>query len=96
MRLLCKYFFLTFLLILFSAAFLVLDGYMKNRYDQTHPNEARLSREALEAQAKANWLVFGHVPDFDSKEFHFWTGVSWSHLTFLAMMELILISKCVY
>jgi len=36
------------------------------------------------------------VPDFKKESFDVFTTVSWTHLTHLALIELILIGKCVY
>ena len=94
--LLVKYFLFTLLLIVVTSGFLVLDGYLKMRYAQENPEIAAKAKENLEAQADDNVLSFNFVPDFMSEKFDPFTTVSWTHLTHLAMIEVILIGKCVY
>ena len=90
-----KYFFFTLLLILATAAILVLDGYLKTKHAIEHQEEAEALQEIIEEQASHNALFFGFVPDYTSGHFDPIFCVSWTHLTHLAMMELIMISHCV-
>ena len=94
--LLVKYFLFTLLLIVVTTGFLMLDGYLKMLHAKQNPEAAEISRENLEAQAQNNVLSMGFVPDFLSDSFDPFKTVSWMHLTHLAMIEVILIGKCVY
>lgn len=94
--LLVKYFALTLLLINFTAGLLILDGYLKNIHAKENPDTASDLQKKLEIQADGNWLSFGYVPDFKREEFDIFTGVSWTHLTHLALIEIVLIGKCIY
>lgn len=60
------------------------------------PELAQLAKQALTMQAEDNVLSFGFVPNFTAERFDVLTSVSWTHLTHLAMIEVILIGKCVY
>ena len=94
--LLVKYFLFTLLLIAVTSGFLILDGYLKVRHAQENPEAAEKARENLVAQTEHNVLSFGFIPNFMADSFDPFTCVSWTHLTHLAMIELILIGKCVY
>ena len=93
--LLFKYLFFTLLLILATAAILVLDGYLKTQYALEHKEEAEALQVRIEEQASHNALFFGFVPDYTSGHFDPIFCVSWTHLTHLAMLEFIMISQCV-
>ena len=92
---LVKYFFFVMVLIAITAGFLVLDGYLKTLYAQRNPDIAREARLNMEAQAKDNALSFGFVPDFTAEEFDPIMCVNWTHLIHFALIEIILIGKCV-
>jgi len=94
--LLLKYFLLTLLLIVVTTGFLVLDGYLKMRHAQRNPELAQSAKKNLEAQAVDNFLSFGYIPNFMTDSFNPFETVSWTHLTHLAIIEIILIGKCVY
>ena len=49
----------------------------------------------MEAQAKDNALSFGFVPDFAAEKFDPILCVNWTHLIHFALIEIILIGKCV-
>lgn len=49
----------------------------------------------MEAQAKDNALSFGFVPDFAAEKFDPILCVNWTHLIYFALIEIILIGKCV-
>ena len=93
---LIKYFFFTLLLIVLTSCFLILDGYLKTKFAAEHPQIAEVAHENLKAQAEDNVLSFGFVPDFRNEQFDIFKTVSWSHLLHLAIIEVILIGKCVY
>ena len=94
--LLVKYFLFTLLLIAMTMGFLMLDGYLKMKHAQRNPETALASQENLRVQAENNFLSLGYVPNFVTESFDPFTTVSWLHLTHLAMIEVILIGKCVY
>ena len=91
-----KYFALTLLLIAITAGLLILDGYLKNLHAKRNPDTAEILQKDLEAQANGNWLSFGFVPNFKSEDFDILAGVSWTHLTHFALIEIVLIGKCIY
>ena len=39
-------------------------------------------------------MTFGFVPNFEVEEFDLYTSVSWTHLIFFGMLEVLLIGKC--
>ena len=43
-----------------------------------------------------NVLAFGFVPDYGKETFDVTVCVSWTHLIYCAMIEVILIGKCIY
>ena len=94
--LLVKYFLFTVLLLAVTTGFLMLDGYLKMKHAQRNPQAAIAAKDNLVAQANNNWLSFGFIPNFMTDSFDPFTTVSWLHLTHLALIEVILISKCVY
>ena len=74
----------------------MLDGYLKMLHAMENPEAADESKKNLEAQAQNNVLSMGFVPNFMTETFDPFKTVSWMHLTHLAMIEVILIGKCVY
>ena len=94
--LLVKYFALTLLLIAITAGLLILDGYLKNLHAKKNPDNAMRLQSVMTAQADTNWLSFGFVPNFKDEQFDIFTGVSWTHLTHFALIEIVLIGKCIY
>lgn len=94
--LLIKYFFFTLVLISVTTGFLILDGYLKVLHARSHPEIADEAKKNLIAQADTNWLSFGFVPNFAVDQFDIFTCVSWTHLVYYSMVEVILIGKCVY
>lgn len=92
---LVKYFLFTLLLICVTALFLILDGYLKTYHAFYHPQEASILQKKIEDQTLHNELAFGFVPDYTLELFDPFLCVSWTHLTHLAIMEIILISHCV-
>ena len=94
--LLVKYFALTLLLIAITAGLLIIDGYLKYMFAKENAEKAEDLQKDLETQAEGNWLSFGFVPSFNGDEFSIFTGVSWTHLTHFALIEFVLIGKCIY
>ena len=41
-------------------------------------------------------MTFGYVPDLEVEEFDLFTCVSWTHLIFFGILEVLLIGKCVF
>ena len=84
------------MLISVTTGFSILDGYLKVLHARSHPEIADEAKKNLIAQADTNWLSFGFVPNFAVDQFDIFTCVSWTHLVYYSMVEVILIGKCVY
>lgn len=95
MGLISKYVMMTLVLLAVTMGFLVLDGYLKVQRANRLPEEAAEVKSLLHRQAEDNVMSFGFVPDFSTGKFDFFTAVNWLHFLYLAVMEVVLISKCV-